>query len=53
MKGLNSDFNETLYTYRLHKEMNLENISCGLKGIVKLPLICISVIRILAFFVIS
>ena len=27
----NSDFNETLCTCSLHKEMNLENISCGQK----------------------
>jgi len=40
---LNSDFHETLYTYRLRKKMNLENINCDVKTPfkeVKLPLIC-------------
>jgi len=32
-QGVNSDFNETLYIYSLHKKINLKNISCGKKTV--------------------
>jgi len=50
-RWINSDFNETLYTYRLYKKMNLENIRCDGKTVRKNEIIPYMVKRFSHFYI--